>query len=91
MGIEKSSDEGENPHEYKRRHRRELDNLFRANGIIASQVAGSKEYDRGYTWNFEWCSEDPSKAKPACVAAVLHMMDKGSTFEEAFDYVYRGA
>jgi hypothetical protein len=85
--MEKSSDEGENPRAYKKRHNREIDNIFRANGWLQSQTAGSKSYDRGYVWNFEWCSEDPEKAQPERVARVQKLMALDWTFDEAFDRV----
>lgn len=84
------TDEDENPRAYKKRHNREIDNLFRANGIIASQTAGSTEYSRGYVWNFEWCSEDPAKARPKKVKLVQTMMESGLSFERAFDKVNAG-
>lgn len=87
-----SDDIDTNMSAYKKRHAREIDNLFRANNIIQSQVAGTDAYRRGHVWNFEWCSEDPAKAKPKLVAWVKFLMDrplKPLTFEEAFDAAYR--
>jgi hypothetical protein len=48
-------------------------------------------YDRGFTWNFIWLSEDPLKAQPAKVAAVKLLTETGKTFDEAFDEVVNAA
>ena len=42
-------------------------------------------YERGHTWNFEWCSEDPKRSRPDLVKRVRDLMDQGMSFEEAFD------
>lgn len=91
MKFEKSTDEGENPRAYKKRHSRELDALFRANGVVQSQDKGTPEYDRGWTWNFVWCSDDPTKARPKLVARVQTLMGDGFSFEESFDYARENA
>jgi hypothetical protein len=83
------SDDTEDMSVYKRKNSVEIDRLFRANNIIAPQVAGTDAYRRGHIWNFEWCSEDPKKAKPDLVEAVKYRMDhQGMTFEDAFNEVY---
>jgi hypothetical protein len=79
------SDDTEDLSKYKQKNAREIDNLFRANNMIQSQVAGTDAYRRGHIWNFEWCSEDPAKARPDLVKWVEHAMVGGMTFEEAFD------
>lgn len=47
-------------------------------------------YDRGWTWNFEWNSSDPKKARPDLVKRVNDLMASGESFEVAFDDVTQG-
>ena len=82
-----SDDIDTNMSAYKKKHGREIDNLFRSNGMIQSQVAGTDSYRRGHIWNFEWCSEDLEKAKPILVACVKSLMENGRSFEDAFDHI----
>ena len=73
---------------YKKRNVRSLDNLFRENGWLQAGSAGSTKYDRGYIWNFIWCSEDEKKSQPLKVRAVQTLMAGGMSFEQAFDQVH---
>lgn len=74
-------------HKYVR-NLRSTDQLMKQFCKMESSV-DKPAYDRGWVWNFEWCSEDPKKAKPEKVAEVKRYMDGGWTFEDAFDLVMR--
>lgn len=56
----------------------------------AKMLAGAAKARRLKRWNFEWLSDDATKAQPAKVAEVNRLMSEGLSFEEAFDRVSRG-
>lgn len=68
------------------RNLRSTDQLMKQFCKVESSV-DKPAYDRGYTWNFEWCSSDPKKAQPEKVKEVQDLMSLGWDFERAFDHV----
>lgn len=79
---------------YKKKNVRELDQIFHANGWISAGgvAATSKAYDRGYIYSFEWCSDDPAKARPDLVKLVTDLMENVTdplTFDAAFDHAVK--
>ena len=66
---------------------RSTETLMRQFLKLETGLGNNPAFIRGHTWNFEWCSEDPAKAKPEKVAEVRKLMDEGMSFEEAFDVV----
>lgn len=79
---------------YKRQNVRELDAIFHANGwVSAGGVAATTDaYDRGYVYAFEWCSDDPAKARPDLVQLVKDLMENvidPLPFDEAFDHAMK--
>jgi hypothetical protein len=75
-----------NHHKYIR-GLRSTDQLMRQFLKLESGAGNSSAFQRGHVWNFEWCSEDPTKAQPERVRRVQHLMRLGWAFDEAFDHV----
>ncbi len=64
---------------------RSTDQLMRQFLKLESGLGNSPAYQRGHVWNFEWLSEDPAKAQPQKVKEVQVLMERGASFEDAFD------
>lgn len=73
------------------RNLRSTDQLMRQFLKLETGLGNSPEFQRGWTWNFLWNSDDSEKARPVLVAAVNELMRNGFAFEEAFDRVVRNA
>ena len=73
----------------KVRNTRQVEELLRQFLKLETGLGKNAAYQRGHIWNFEWCSEDPTKAQPAKVAEVNRLMAEGVSFDEAFDAIAR--
>lgn len=80
-----SADKNDPNHHKYIRNLRSTDQLMKQFCKVESSV-DKPAYDRGYTWNFIWLSDDPKKARPAQVQIVRDLMEQGDSFEEAFDF-----
>lgn len=80
-----AADPQDSAHNKYIRNLRSTDQLMRQFLKLETGLGNSKEFNRGWIWNFEWCSEDPAKARPDLVRRAQAMMEKGVAFEDAFD------
>ncbi len=52
---------------------------------LETGLGNSSAFRRGHIWNYEWHSDDRSKARPDLIERVKNSMTNGMSFEEAFN------